>query len=259
MIFDSVYVSFLFMKKNYLLLSVLLITLFASCKKETDDFSELSIRDYSPNIVGKYIAYNLDSLLYINFGTKDTTVSYQVKYEVDAAITDNIGRPAYRIIRYIRKDPSFAWVSDNTFMSIPTTNSVEFVENNLRFISLVRPIRNNYSWRGNAFIDTYSFESNVKYLNEWDYTYESVNEPLSIGGFNLDSTITVIQRNEILNDPNNPNVYSEINIGIEKYAKGLGMVYKKFLHREYQPPPPLSGDQGYSVGYGITLTMFDHN
>ena len=77
---------------------------FISCKKEKETFSSESVNDYYPLQVGKYITYNLDSTVFINFGTKDTVVSYQVQDRVDAQITDNLGRPAYRIIRYIRKD-----------------------------------------------------------------------------------------------------------------------------------------------------------
>lgn len=52
---------------------------------------------------------------------------------VDALITDNLGRPAYRIIRYIRKTATDPWVSDNTFMAVPTDFAMEFIENNMRF------------------------------------------------------------------------------------------------------------------------------
>lgn len=245
--------------KKYLLFATLLTTIFfASCDKE-DSFSSAAISEYAPLEIGKYIVYDLDSTKFINFGTKDTVISYQVKLVVEEAITDNLGRPAYRVARYIRKTASQPWVSDyHSFMAINTGNSLEFVENNMRYLKLRAPIRNDFSWKGNVFIDTYSADSEVKYLDNWDYTYEDVNESLVLGTQNLDSTLTVNQRNEILLDPSNLNDYSEINIGLEKYAKGIGLVYRKFLHREYQPPTP-GGTAGYALGYGITMTMIDHN
>ena len=97
---------------------------FISCKKENETFTTESVNDYFPLQVGKYITYNLDSTLYINFGQKDTLISYQVQDRVDAQITDNLGRPAYRIIRYIRHDSSQDWIPDNTFMAIPTGTSI---------------------------------------------------------------------------------------------------------------------------------------
>ncbi|MES2429771.1 MAG: hypothetical protein V4556_02470 [Bacteroidota bacterium] len=233
--------------------------MFTSCSKEEDATNFITLDEYAPSIIGKYIVYDLDSTKFINFGTKDTVISYQVKLEVDGMMTDNLDRPAYRIARYIRKTAADPWVSDyHTFMMVKTISSVEFIENNMRFLKLKFPIKNDFTWKGNAFIDTYSPESEVRYLEDWDYTYENVNEPLTLGSYTFDSTLTVNQRNEIINDPSNHNVYSEINIGIEKYAKGIGMVYRNFLHREYQPPTPGESD-GYALGYGITMTMIDHN
>jgi len=84
--------------------SFLLITLLTACNKQNELFTTTSLSDYFPLQVGKYITYNLDSTVYINFGQKDTVVKYQVKDSIDAQITDNIGRPAYCIERYIRKD-----------------------------------------------------------------------------------------------------------------------------------------------------------
>ncbi|MBK7883089.1 MAG: hypothetical protein IPJ81_04235 [Chitinophagaceae bacterium] len=246
------------MKKVSFLLLIVAIGIFAACKK-SETFSTGSISDYAPYKVGKYITYQLDSLKFINFGTKDTVVTYQVKYLVDAEISDNLGRPAYRVLRFIRKTSLDPWVPDNTFMAISEDNTLEFVENNLRFIKLKLPIYNGYSWKGNSYIDDDSQDSELKYLDNWDYIYDSVNVPITVGNFNIDSTLKVNQRDEISGSPGNPNAFSERNISEEKYAKGIGLVYRRFLHSEYQPP--IQNEPGrYADGsYGITLTMIDHN
>ncbi|RYY63628.1 MAG: hypothetical protein EOO13_19420 [Chitinophagaceae bacterium] len=230
-----------------------------ACKKETETLQTASIEDYSPLVVGKYITYRLDSFVYTNFGVNSETRTYQVKHQVDAQITDNLGRPAYRIIRYIRKTASNPWVSDASFMAVNTGNGLEFTENNLRYIKLRTPVRDFYSWKGNSFIDTYSINSELKYMDDWDYVYDSVNVPLTIGNFTLDSTIKVDQRDEIIGFPELPGSYSEINYGVEKYAKGIGMVYRRFFHSEYQPPTPGQGGRFVDGSYGVTLTMIDHN
>ena len=48
----------------------------------------------------------------------------------------------------------------------------------------------------------------------------------------------------------------QINYAQEKYALGIGMVYKTFLHKEYQP-----NNGGYVAdgSYGVTYTMIEHN
>ena len=248
------------MHKSLILLSLLLSTLLFSCKKQEETLKIPQISDYAPLQTGKYIVYNLDSLVILNFGKKDTTISYQVKYLIDSMIIDNLNRPAYRVFRFIRKTPADNWVTDNTFQYTNTGNTLEFTENNLRFIKLSLPIRNDFSWKGNTFIDTYSLLSDVKYMDDWDYTYQNVNTPLTLGTVSLDNTITVSQRDEIIGTPSDPNSYSETNYSLEQYAAGIGLVYKKFIHEEYQPPASSSGSGYFADGsYGITLTMVDHN
>lgn len=232
---------------------------FISCKKVNDNFSSESVTDYYPLQVGKYITYKLDSTVFINFGQKDTVISYQAQDRVDALITDNLGRPAYRIIRYLRKDSTGDWTPNNTFMAVPAQNSIEYVENNLRFLKLELPIKQDFSWKGNSYIDTYSINSDVKYLDSWDYIYDSIDVPLIINSLKIDSTIKVSERDEFLGqDPSIPGTqYAEKNYAMEKYGKGIGLIYREFLHWEYQGGQ--SGVPGYFVGYGIKLSIINHN
>ena len=245
------------MRKLFLSLTLISAVIFNSCKKTDEVLDIASVNDYYPLQVGKYITYNLDSTIFINFGSAQAVVKYQVKHQIDALITDNLGRPAYRIIRYIRSSPTGAWVPDNTFMAVKTDFTFEFIENNMRFLKLKGPVRDAFAWKGNTHIDTYSLNSNVKYLADWDYIYDSVNVKQKLGAFTLDSTLKVTQRDEIIGNPGDPNSYHEINFSEEKYGKGLGMVYRNFLHIEYQPPTP--GRAGYRIGYGVKMTMIDHN
>jgi hypothetical protein len=68
--------------------------------------------------------------------------------------------------------------------------------------------------------------------------------------------VSILQRDEIIGLPDQPDSYSEINFSKEIYAKDIGLVYRKFNHKEYQP-----NNGGYVAegSYGITLTMIDHN
>lgn len=246
------------MKKILIPFVVMGCLMLNSCKKSTEEYGTVPLSDYYPLQAGKYITYRLDSTVFINFGTVQVTRSYEVKYSVDAPITDNLNRPAWRIIRSIRNTSTDPWVTDATFMAVPTNNTLEFIENNLRFVKLHQPVRNGYSWKGHSHIDTYTPSSGLRYLDDWDYIYDFVGTNETINGFNL-KTLTVRQRDEVIGNPIDPESYSEVNYGIEKYAEGIGMVYKSFLHTEYQPG---GGSQsGYFVdgSYGIELTLIDHN
>ncbi|HEY0354721.1 MAG TPA: hypothetical protein VGC29_00875, partial [Flavisolibacter sp.] len=94
------------MRANRLqLITVLLGTLVLfSCKKKTEEFQTDSLLDYVRLQTGKYITYNLDSTVFVNFGRNTEVHSYQEKHLVDAQVSDNLGRTGYRIFRYLR-DP----------------------------------------------------------------------------------------------------------------------------------------------------------
>ncbi len=237
------------MRRSFFYAATALLILVSSCKKVTEEYAMLPLNDYYPLTVGKYITYSLDSIVYYtNFGVSATVNSYQVKHVVDAAITDNLGRPAFRIIRYIRNTPAAAWQPDNTFTALSSENGIEFTENNLRFLKLVNPIRQDYSWQGNSFINTTSVTSTVKYLNDWDYTYDSINVASTIGSITLDNTIKVAEIDYT-------DSYTRL-ISEEKYAKGIGLVYRNFL---YQTKSSLTSPYNDAVSYGVVMKMIDHN
>jgi hypothetical protein len=244
--------------KKLLITSIIvaIVVTMQSCSKSSDAYTGETIEGYYPLQTGKYITYQLDSLVYLAFGTRDTTISYQVKYEVDSLLTDTQGRPSYRIFRYIRKTASNAWSPDATFMATNTGNAIEFVENNLRFIKLTNPVTNTHSWKGNAYINTSSPSLGLQYMGDWDYTYENVGASETIGVNTLENVVTVNHRDEEIGVPGDPSSYSEVNFSQEKYAKGIGMVYRKFFHSEFQP-----GGGGYFAegSYGVTLTMLERN
>ena len=249
------------MTRKFLFVSILfsLIALVACNKSEQLKIN--NINDFAPLVIGKYITYQLDSLRFANNITAyDAVISYQIKQIVMDTLTDNLGRKGFSIRRYIRNSASDQWAPDNTFFAINTGRGYEFVENNFRYLKLTEPIKNGYSWKGNTFIDTQSAYSLVQYLDDWNYTYDSLNKPMHLGNFVLDSTLIVREKNDTIGFVSD-STFSEINFSVSNYGKGIGLVYHKFLHREYQaPPPPYHlGDYGYKIGYGVTLTMIDHN
>lgn len=136
---------------------VLLSLLVFSCKKQTGTIATSELNEYMPLGVGKYIHYRLDSTRFINFGQTDTIVSYDAKDIVDAEITDNLGRPGFRVIRYLR-DLSSSNEADYspslTYMVIPTRESIEVTENNLRYQKLKLPVTEGFNWHGNSFLPT---------------------------------------------------------------------------------------------------------
>jgi hypothetical protein len=244
-------------KMNKLLLAICTIYILASCGNKTKDLQLAPISDYAPLTIGKYISYSLDSLVFTNFGTVEAHRLYQVKYLVADTLLDNLGRKGYRINRQIRATATDPYVNENTFFALNTGTTLEFTENNLKFIKLAMPINNGYNWRGNSAIN-YSTVlpdiGNLFFLEDWDYTYENVGEtsPIAIPGYTLNNTITIAQKNTSFNLPIGPTtVIASKDFAKEIYAQDIGMVYRQFIHWEYQ--------NAKYKGFGVTMKMIDHN
>ncbi len=248
-----------------LLAIIVLVFLFTDCGKRNLTYIDRNISEYAPLKVGKYLTYRLDSLVFINFGTVEAHRFYDIKYQVEDSLVDNLGRKAFRIVRYIKNLPNGNFTPDNTFLAVNSGSTYEFTENNFRYIKLSTPFRPERTWKGNSAIDVTSLGSNFQYLFNWDYAYNGIDIENKIGNFNFDSTLVVNQIDKTFNVPiqgpntSNPTSIATKDFGQEIYAAGLGMVYRKFLHWEYQ----LSfngGQGGYTdFSYGVTLTLKDYN
>ncbi|MEO8820039.1 MAG: hypothetical protein ABI374_04295, partial [Ginsengibacter sp.] len=198
----------------------------ASCKKENETFVTPSVNDYFPLQVGKYITYDLDSTVFTNFNQTLTVRHYQAQYKVEDTTTDNLGREGYTIYRYLRADSTQSWAIDNVFTVFPTGKSVEYIQDNLRFLKLMGPITDGFSWKGNSYLAFDPYRSyvfaNPAFMEDWNYTYQDVNEPLSVGTKSFDSTITVFEISDSTGDPTIAGTeYAEKTNSIEKYAKNV--------------------------------------
>ena len=240
----------------------------ASCEKETEEFQTDKIADYMPLAVGKYITYRLDSTVFTNFGTVQEVHRYQVKHVVDAQIPDNLGRPSYRIFRYLRDSlGTQPWVENGTYFITPLSDQVEVIEDNLRFIKIHLPFKLNNDWKGNKYLSDDPYASlytffNDDNMNEWDYSMEQFDNSSNIGGQTVNNVYTVFQIDESINAPViNKSQPGYRTLATDKYAKGIGVVARDYIMWEYQPPPPGSPPSavGFTTGFGIKMWMTDHN
>lgn len=240
------------------------ISLF-SCKTETEDFTTDQIKDYMPLTVGKYISYRLDSLVFTGFGRTIETHRYQVKDQVDALITDNLGRPSYRVYRYLRDSLGITpWQASGTYFITPLSDQIETVEDNLRFIKLHLPMKDNFSWKGNRYMPSepyypqYPFNNDIS-IQDWDFYYDGGSSSFSYRGNVYSDVYTVEEQADSSNVPiSSPGSYASKSRAIEKYSKNIGLVYREYELWDYQPNTGLPGGP-YYTGFGIKKWMIDHN
>ncbi len=247
-------------------LTLLCVVFLYSCNKKDTSLNPVQLSEYMPLQTGKYIHYRLDSMRFIDFGQRDTVVSYDAKDVVDGELTDNLGRQTFRVLRYLRDISSTNeedYIVKLTYFITPTRESVELQEENLKFQKLRLPVNNGFNWHGNSFLpatpyfEIYQF-SNDEDISVWDYTYTNVNEQVTINDNTYDSTVTVLQVADSSNVPIEfPDGLAYRNYWTETYAKNIGLIYKEVVMWEYQPPN--SGNPGFRSGFGIKLTIIDHN
>lgn len=185
------------------------IVVFFSCKKETEEIQTEPLTDYLPAQPGKFITYRLDSTVFTNFGTATSIRSYQEKNEVDALLTDNFGRSSHRVFRYLRDVAGIqAWRPSGTFFITPSANTIEVVENNLRYVKLASPLKQDFSWRGNRFLPSEPYRDRYQFSNDddqegdksfpnWKYTYTNVGENLAINNRTYKDVVTVTEIDDV--------------------------------------------------------------
>jgi len=245
-------------------LAIILTAGLFACNKN-EQFTTAALSDYMPLATGKYITYRLDSMVFTNFGRSTEIHKYEVKHQVDALITDNLGRPAYRVFRFIRDTTGTqSWQPAGSYFITTLSDQIEVSEDNLRFIKLHLPFRDAFSWKGNKYLPTdpygsfYNF-SNDDNMEDWDFYYNGEPGSFSYRNNNYTDVYSVEEADESFNVPiTSPTSYAARSRSVEKYSKNIGLVYREYELWEYQPNTGGSGGP-YKTGFGITMWMTSHN
>jgi hypothetical protein len=101
-----------------------------------------------------------------------------------------------------------------------TNRNVEIVEENIRFVKLIFPVKKNSTWNGNS----------TNTMEEWDYKYSYMDNKETIGGIQFDKVALIIQKHF-------PTKISREDYS-EKYAKDIGLVYREIIDLEYKSVYP---------------------
>ncbi len=230
------------------LLLPFIVAAFFSCKKDEAVVLNDVGYDYFPANLGHYVTYACDSIVFPDIGTNSQTYKFKIKEIIDSSFTDNSGRPAIRIARYkkwVQYDTlavsDTTWHLQDIWWANITNTTAEVVEENVRFVKLAFPVELYKVWDGNA----------QNSLGKTDYEYTSIDEPLTLNGISYEKTLNVNQNNDI----NNPLFYKKDD---EKYAKGVGMIFKeqKDYTWEQDNGNILVGTIKYGVWYKMAAIEF---
>ncbi len=219
------------MTKSFLILFSIGFFLFSCSKKEEEIVIDIS-SEYAGLVVGKYVVYNVDSITYDDFDGSEELASYQIRETVDSKFIDLEGDEAFKIIRYRRDADTLAWNLIDVWSSKLTTTNFQKIEENIKYVKLIFPAKIDKTWNGNA----------MNNIGQWDYEYITVDQEEVIGGVAFGKVLNVLQL-DALDNIITPQLFEE------KFAKGVGMVYKRSLSRTRKS---LSDPW---LGYDITMTL----
>lgn len=163
---------------------------------------------YFPLKVGSWIEYQVDSMWQDDILAIRDSVSYRLRERVFETYTDETGRTAYRILRYVQNEEA-EWQVRDVWTATADTRFAEKTEENMRLLKLSFPVRNARTWDINVY--------NTDRVLE--VAFRNVDEPWSTGSLAFDSTVVV--RNVL-----GPNAIERRDLE-ERYARHVGLVEKK--------------------------------
>lgn len=209
---------------HFLLLATIIAAAVSGCKNKTDDFALDYKYEYFPLDSGRYWIWEVDSVIFTPLGSgfvqRDTLKVY-IKEVVESIYTDNAGRPTARIERYQSNTDDYVWFITDIWFANLTQRTGEKVEENLRFVKILFPPKQEQTWRGNQYIQV---TETIEWMKDWAYRVSALDVPKTLNGMAFDSTITILQHD-------NENLIQK-TFATETYAKNVGLVYKEWLNLE---------------------------
>lgn len=216
-----------------LLVLVLLVLGIAGCTEDELPAPDLHA-DYYPVHIGHWVNYAVDSIRFDDFTDPVTidTLSVQIRHAITDTFRDLDGRLVHRLERFRRPDEASSWAIDAVGEVLRTERNIQEDLFDLRFVRLIFPPRDGATFEGHVYINTagnppYSYLDPDRY--DWTHRVVDVHQPFTVGALTFDSTVTV-QR---IDDEN----AFEKKLGVDVYAKGVGLVYRDLLILETQQPP----------------------
>jgi hypothetical protein len=188
--------------------------------------------DFFPLELGREYIYAVDSFIFrtIAGGLRvDTVRLWRREFAFDS-LSDDTGAAVYRFERSERYRPDAPWTPRGVFSAQREATRAMRTEENLRLIPLIFPPLEGRRWNGNQYVasDTRIIVAgeSLELFKGWDYRILSGAQAETIGERNYESVVAVRMADfESL---------VERRLVIEKYARGVGLVYREYLIADTQ-------------------------
>jgi len=177
-----------------------------SCSKPpVESPKTLNAEDYFPMDTGMYWIYDVLKIeIDAPIDKFDTTV-FEIKMLIKTFDED---LQHYEYWRFSRADSTMPWENYDIVTVNADELTIQWVENNLRYVKLTQPIIENKNWDGNIY--------NI--LAPWNYNYTDLESSFENEFLSINNTIKVNQRNQV-------NILQSERAW-EIYGKDVGLVYK---------------------------------
>jgi hypothetical protein len=256
------------MKKTFLFTLLPALIIFANCSKPKQTIDLNYGKEYLPIATGKYIEYSCDSTLYNNYVGATFYHKYFIKDIIDSSFLDLTNDTTYFVTRFIKRaDTIDEYKFQKLFYITKKNDQMQMVEDNMRIIKMTFPMAYNKRWNGNVFT---AIGNDNAWMEDWlGFKYQEIGKPFKTDSLSFENTVTVFQQNNMLepstvpNDTSVHNVdYGEFTFSTEVYAKGVGLIEKRFVH--YTSGTANGGGNATAIekmrkGFGVVLKAINHN
>ncbi|MEM1327869.1 MAG: hypothetical protein AAGI23_18060 [Bacteroidota bacterium] len=205
----------------YLSILTLLLT---SCQQNVSIEPLVTGQNYYPLEVGKYITYQVDSVLFdpTDGRTVRDSSSNQIRETVVDSWTAEDGKAMFRIERAIYEADTDEWRVTDVYATYADELEAVRVEENLSFTKMKFPFREGQRWEGlnfNPNLEVFIADEPIEMFKNWGSVTRTIGEPMQIDDFNF----TAVTKIELANDTN----AIELRTGFEYYARNIGLVYRE--------------------------------
>ncbi len=234
-----------------------LILLFTQCGKNETETLEPTGDKYYPLSIGQSLTYNLDSIIYdpiTDSVSKVDTFKWQMRETISDTFRDGQGLLTYRIVREQRKKAQDKWVIDKVFTANLTPEHAIRQEENLRFLKFPRFFTEDARWDGNIFNDKeakilVAGETLIPFSKTWSYVITNFDIAETIAGKKYDKVLTITAQSP-------PSIFTERRFSLEKYAQGVGLVYRELQILDSQVNNPnLTWEKKANKGFILKQTL----